>query len=216
MSFADNLLDEVVVISDGYSKLPKDRITGAASLITSKEIAQTPTINIMERIENVVPGMYVDPVSNKIQIRGINTFSGNTSKSPLIVVDGFPMAENADKTFNLATPTSIASGGGVLSTINPNDIESISVLKDAAAASIWGAKAANGVIVITTKRGRKSKPVVSVSTSLSFSAPANLNKLDRMSSAEYIDLERELVNKGMIDDTYYYDSSWQNFNQKNR
>ncbi len=214
MSFADNLLDEVVVISDGYSKLPKDRITGAASLITSKEIAQTPTINIMERIENVVPGMYVDPVSNKIQIRGINTFSGNTSKSPLIVVDGFPMAENADKTFNLATPTSIASGGGVLSTINPNDIESISVLKDAAAASIWGAKAANGVIVITTKRGRKSKPVVSVSTSLSFSAPANLNKLDRMSSAEYIDLERELVDKGMIDDTYYYDSSWQNFNQK--
>lgn len=199
---AENVLDEVVVVSTGYTKLSKDRITGSASLITEKEIQATPTINVMERLQDLSPGMYVDPASNTIQIRGINSFGVNAIKAPLIVVDGFPMAETEDAPFTLAERIGNVTGGGILSTINPNDIASISILKDAAAASIWGAKAANGVIVIETKRGQRSKPTINFSTTLSVSAPVNMDKLDQMNSAQYIELEQEMFDKNMIADTY--------------
>lgn len=210
---AENTLEEITVISTGYSKLSKERITGAASLITDKDIQKTPTINIMERIENLAPGMYIEPATNTIQIRGINSFGYGANKEPLIVIDGFPMADTEDNHFKLTQTVNNVTGGSILSSINPNDIESISVLKDAAASSIWGARSANGVIVIETKRGRKGSPTVNFSTSWSISSPVNMDKLDQMSSAQYIELEQELFDKGMISDTYTKDS-WMNFNQK--
>lgn len=209
----ENVLDEIVIVSTGYAKLPKDRITGSATLITEKDIQKTPSINIMERIQDLAPGMYVDPSSNTIQIRGVNSFGSNTGKEPLIVIDGFPMAETEDNPFKLTKTVSNVTGGSILSSINPNDIASISVLKDAAASSIWGAKSANGVIVIETKRGQRGKPTINFSTSLSISSPVDMAKLDQMTSAQYIDLEQELFDKGMITDTYTKDS-WMNFNQK--
>ena len=151
-------LDEVVVVSTGYSRLPKERATGSFSVVTAKELEKRPSPNILNRLEGVVPGVYVDVKksdmtflygSNRqdgqleeqsnisMNIRGKSSFSDAMTR-PLLVVDGFP--------------TDLE-----LKNLNPNDVESITFLKDAAAASIWGARAANGVIVIETKKGKKSR-----------------------------------------------------------
>ncbi len=208
-----NVLDDVEVVSMGYTKIPKERATGSFGSITAKQMQETPAINVMERIQGLVPGMYVDPRTNNIQIRGINSYgTGGTPKEPLIVIDGFPMAETVDTRFSLTNKGNTqSSGGAILSRINPNDIESITVLKDAAASSIWGAKAANGVIVIETKKGRNTPPSINFGTSLSIASPADLNKMDRMSSAQYIDLEKQLIDKGFIADNIEK-NSWDLFN----
>lgn len=208
-----SVLDDVEVVSMGYTKIPKETATGSFGNVTAKQLQETPAINILERIQGLVPGMYVDPRTNNIQIRGINSFgTGGTPKEPLIVVDGFPMAETVDAQFSLTNKGNTqSSGGAVLSRINPNDIESITVLKDAAASSIWGAKAANGVIVIETKKGRVTPTSINFGTSLSIASPADLNKMDRMSSSQYIDLEKQLVEEGFIADNIEK-NSWDAFN----
>ncbi|MCW2263165.1 MULTISPECIES: SusC/RagA family TonB-linked outer membrane protein [Sphingobacterium] len=206
-----NELDEVEVLSTGYQKISKERATGAFSFITDKDLKEVPTINILERLEGLSPGVQVDVKNNTIRIRGINSF-GSTTREPLIVVDGFPMTENVDSRFKLTKQVSGQSAGGaVLSAINPEDIQNITVLKDAAAASIWGAQAANGVIVIETKRGRSTVPTINFGSNLSISAPADYKGLNRMSSAQYIDMERELKEKGFYVDNINKDS-WMNFN----
>ncbi|MEJ5146442.1 SusC/RagA family TonB-linked outer membrane protein [Sphingobacterium sp. MYb388] len=208
-----NVLQDVEVVSTGYTQLPKERATGSFGTVTSKQIQETPAINVLERIQGLVPGMYVDPRNNSIRIRGINSFgTGDTPKDPLIVIDGFPMAETVDASFSLTGKgTTQSAGGAILSRINPNDIESITVLKDAAASSIWGAKAANGVIVIETKKGRNVPTSLSFGTSLSIAAPADLNKMDRMSSSQYIDLEKQLFDEGFIGDNFLK-NDWEPFN----
>ena len=201
-------LSEVSVVSTGYQSVPKERATGAFGTVTAKDLKQTPTVNIMERLEGSVPGVNFDVRNNTISIRGKNSFNNANGNSPLIVVDGFP---TDDRTLTDRV-NGVATGGAILSRINPEDIESITILKDAAASSIWGARAANGVIVIETKKGKRGAPTVNFSTSLSVSALADLNKLDRMNSAEYVALEKELKNKGFITDPNTY-SSWMSFNQ---
>ena len=206
-----NMLEEVAVLSNGYTKLPKDRLTGAASLITAEDIKEVPAINILEKLEGITPGMQVDLRKNTIRIRGVNSFGANTPQSPLIVIDGFPVTETDDKRANLSDMTFSSSGSSVLNRYNPEDIESITVLKDGAATSIWGAKAANGVIVIETKKGRNGPPTINVGANLSVSAPADLNQLKTMNSAQYIDLERELKALGFVTDNATK-PSWSPFN----
>ncbi|WP_083801809.1 SusC/RagA family TonB-linked outer membrane protein [Pedobacter sp. BAL39] len=205
-----NLLKEVSVVSMGYTKLPKERATGAFGSITSKEIREVPSINILERIENLTPGVQVDLKQNTIRVRGVNSFSTATA-SPLIVVDGFPVMETTDRAGNLSDVVSNVSGGAILNRYNPEDIESITILKDAAATSIWGARAGNGVIVIETKRGKNGPTAVNFSTNLSISSPADLNKLNTMTSAQYIDLEREVKELGFLTDPAIK-QDWQTFN----
>ncbi len=213
MGEAFNLIEDVEVVSTGYQTIAKERATGSFSRISAKDLKEVPSINILERIEGIAPGVQVDVRNNTIRIRGINSF-GSSTREPLIVVDGFPMTENVDSRFKLTKQVSgQAAGGAILSTINPEDIQNITVLKDAAAASIWGAQAANGVIVIETKRGKSSVPTINFSSNLSVSAPANYKSLDRMSSAEYIELEQELKDRGYYADNILQDS-WMNFNQK--
>ncbi len=199
-----HMLNEVTVlpISNGYTALPKERITGAATQMTAADIQEVPTINIIDRIEGVMPGVKTDPVTNKISIRGVNSFSGVAPVEPLVVVDGFPMMDIEDRRTNMSERLGNMQGGAILSRFNPEDIESITVLKDAAASSIWGARAANGVIIITTKKGKEGAPSINFSTNISFSAPVSLNKLNKMNAAEYVDFERELKEKGFIRDTY--------------
>ncbi|MEV4887068.1 SusC/RagA family TonB-linked outer membrane protein [Chitinophaga ginsengisegetis] len=200
-------LQEVSVVSTGYQSIPKERATGSFSQITAKEIRSVPAVNLMERLEGVTPGVRFDVRNNQITIRGVNTLNG--SGSPLIVVDGFPaLDQELSNRIN-----NNASGGAILSRYNPEDIESITVLKDAAATSIWGAKAANGVIVITTKKGKKNSSSLNFSTNLSVSNPANMKNLNRMSSAEYIDLEKEMKGLGFFSDPAQWDNSWMTFNQ---
>ncbi|HVK46187.1 MAG TPA: TonB-dependent receptor plug domain-containing protein, partial [Pseudobacter sp.] len=190
------MLEEVKVVSTGYQQIPKERATGAFGQITAKEIRAVPAVNLMERLEATMPGVRFDVRNNTIQIRGKNTLANTDGSTPLIVIDGFPALDQdlADR------QTSVASIGTVLSRYNPEDIESITVLKDAAATSIWGAKAANGVIVINTKRGKKNSSQVNFSTNLSISNPSDMGKLNRMNSAQYIELEKEMKDLGFFTD----------------
>lgn len=198
-------LDDVVV-STGYQQVRKGATTGSFSVLTEKDIENAPSLNLMERIEGKVPGVRFDVRNNTIQMRGINGFS--KSSPPLIVIDGFPAVNQNLVTVsnglvdgnpnNVNQPTT--SGNAILDNINPNDIESIAFLKDAAAASIWGASAANGVIVITTKRGKRAMPTVTYSATLSTSAPGNFSNVKALSNSQYIDLEREMFDKGFLTD----------------
>jgi TonB-linked SusC/RagA family outer membrane protein len=194
-----------VVISTGYQKLEKTSTTGSYSVITARELQETPDINIMKRLEGKVPGVLFDVRNNTIQIRSTNNFSRS---APLIIIDGFPAL---DQNLNLRpgyTPiqNSIAleqTNNTSLATFNPADIESITFLKDAAATSIWGSSAANGVIVVETKKGKKGDATsVSLSSTLSVSAPADLGKLNAMSSRDYIDFEREMFDANFYPDPY--------------
>lgn len=134
-----NLLDEVVVT--GYQTISKERATGAFNTLPVGQIENLASENVGSVIEGVIPGIQVgeDADGNinieDIVVRGIGSIDSNSSKSPLVVVDGFPVE-------------------GGFSTINPNDIKSVTFLKDAAAASIWGVKSGNGVIVVTTKKAK--------------------------------------------------------------
>ncbi|WP_345951387.1 SusC/RagA family TonB-linked outer membrane protein [Mucilaginibacter sp. PAMB04274] len=206
---------EDVVVSTGYQQVRKGATTGSYSVLTDKDIEATPSVNLLERMVGKVPGVRFDVRNNTIQMRSTNSLSsGNTP--PLIVIDGFPAANQnlvtistgfADNSANPNrpnNPTTVTkpntSVNAVMNTINPNDIESITFLKDAAAASIWGASAANGVIVITTKRGQRSAPTINYNTTLSTSATANFSNAKAMTNAEYIDLEQEMFDKNFFTD----------------
>jgi TonB-dependent starch-binding outer membrane protein SusC len=126
-------LSEVTVVSTGFQNISKERITGSHGSLNEEVISQRPTANIAEALNGQIAGLVSDPTTGFI-IRGRGTLSNTIGdRSPLIVVDGFPIE-------------------GGFQTINPNDIKSVDVLKDAAASSIYGARASNGVIVITTKK----------------------------------------------------------------
>jgi TonB-linked SusC/RagA family outer membrane protein len=214
MNMASSNLKEVEILSTGYEKIPKDRATGSFGYVSAAEIEKTPSINLMDRLQGKVAGVKFDTRNNTIQIRGQNNYGTSGAQGPLIVVDGFPLiSEQSGDVQSLTklgnTTTSVSS---VISRINPADIESITFLKDAAAASIWGAKAANGVVVIETKKGSKKATTVNFGATLSISAPADLNKLNTMTSAQYVGLEQELFNKGFISDPASWSTGYYTFN----
>jgi len=187
--------------SNGYTKIPKERATGSFASVSSEELQKVPTIDLNERLEGKIPGVNVDPTSGAIEIRGTNSYAPT---APLIVIDGFPMSsEEFSFTKSRSNP-----GYSVLSYINPDDIESITVLKDAAAAAIWGSRAANGVIVIQTKKGKKSVPVVNMSSTITLTEKISLDKLREMNSAQYVDFEVEMLEKGyLLEDSYQWKSN---------
>ncbi|QES87588.1 SusC/RagA family TonB-linked outer membrane protein [Rhizosphaericola mali] len=170
-------LDEVVV-STGYQQITKERATGSYDFVSNHLINRSITTNILERIENLTPGLLFNHgvyTGDDMLIRGRSTIYANAS--PLIVIDNFPY-------------------DGDIKNINPNDIESITILKDAAAASIWGARAGNGVIVMTTKKGLNKKPMVELTNNFTFVPKPNMFNISRISSSEYIDLEKNLYADG--------------------
>jgi TonB-linked SusC/RagA family outer membrane protein len=147
-------LDEVVVV--GYGQQERRKITGAVSKVSGRQLENVPLPSVEQILQGKVAGLQSVATSGQpgaaqqIRIRGVGSISA--SSAPLFVIDGIPV--NSGDASNI-TPTS-----NLLASINPNDIESVSVLKDASAASIYGSRAANGVIVITTKKGRPGKTVV--------------------------------------------------------
>ncbi len=191
-------LSEVqVVVNTGYQALPKERATGSFGIVTGKQLAQVPVVSILERLQGMVPGVEISTktAANKsrngsVRIRGLSTIKSEYTKvstDPLLVIDGFP--------------SQVSIANGALDLLNPDDIDQITFLKDAAAASIWGIQAANGVIVIATKKGtRNSKPVFSFSTTMGTSNKPSLGYGEMMSIADYIDLEKELLDKGRYND----------------
>jgi len=195
-------LKPVEVVSTGYVNLPKERATGSFGVVTAKELEKIPTANVINRLEGMVPGLQMQltagdnsfvydnvtpaAASNtrtigmnnyNYNIRGTTTLQSETS--PLIVVDGFPTEFD-------------------MKNLNPNDIEQITFLRDAAAASIWGTRAANGVIVIQTKKGRLRQPAVNFGVGFSTQARPDIGYLKLMNSAQVLALDKEMVDKGIV------------------
>lgn len=182
-------LDEVVV-STGYQQIPKERATGSFTTISQELVNRKVSTNILDRLDGITSGLLFNRTNasdEPISIRGRSTLLSSTSATPLIVVDNFPYE-------------------GELNNINPNDIESITVLKDAAAASIWGARAGNGVVVITTKKGSYNKKMkVDFSTAVSLvNKPDLFYSRNFIPASEYLGAEQFLFSKG------YYDASISN------
>jgi TonB-dependent starch-binding outer membrane protein SusC len=189
----DRKLQEVVVVA--YGSQEKSKITGSVAKVDGKELLDVPMPSVDQMLQGKVAGLQSVASSGQpgalqeIRIRGIGSL--NASSEPLFVIDGIP-ANTGD--FSSGTTTSNALAG-----LNPNDIESISVLKDAAAASLYGARAANGVILITTRKGRPGKTKIGFDSEYGSSKVAYLNNLAKpLSASQYTDLTREgLVNAGL-------------------
>ncbi|WP_164122750.1 MULTISPECIES: SusC/RagA family TonB-linked outer membrane protein [Sphingobacterium] len=180
-------IDEVEVVSTGYQKIPKERATGSFDFVNNEALNQTISGNIIDRIELQVPGLLVDRnegAPDKFLIRGRSSIYADVQ--PLIVLDGFPY-------------------DGEIGNINLNDIESVTVLKDAAAASIWGARAGNGVIVITTKIAKQDRPTIGFNSTLGIQHKPDLSTISQISSTDYIDLEKFLFEKGHYANDEQYD-----------
>lgn len=183
--FVITLQDDAAVLEEvvctGIQTISRERSTGAFEILNAETLGRTLTSDVVSRLEGKMAGVQVDQ-NNKITIRGRGSLYSNTE--PLVVVDGFP----------------IESG---ISSVNPDDIASITVLKDAAAASIWGVRAANGVIVITTKAGQiKEKPALDISYTLTVDSKADYRDLHLLSPADAVDLHLEQIQKGWWTSTY--------------
>ncbi|MEG1562431.1 MAG: TonB-dependent receptor [Bacteroides sp.] len=152
-------LDEVVIVAFGTQK--KVNVTGAVSTVGTKELEARPINTVVDALQGVIPGMNITTGdsggslngSKSFNIRGAGTIGAGSTVSPLVLIDGMD---------------------GDINAINPQDIESISVLKDAAASSIYGSRAPGGVILITTKRGKAGKPTVNYNNNFRFLSPMNM------------------------------------------
>lgn len=184
-------LEEVVVT--GYGTFKKSAYAGSASTVRTSEMKDIPAVSFSDVLQGAAPGVQISSASGQpgsassINIRGMGSF--NASNSPLYVIDGVPV-NSGD-----ISSTGSDSGIDVMSTINTSDIENITVIKDAAAASLYGSRAANGVILITTKQGRMGKPSVSLKADWGFSDFA-MDYREVMGGAE----RRQLIYDGLIAD----------------
>lgn len=166
----------VDVVSTGYQSLPKERATGSFSQIDNKTFNRQVSTDVISRLKGIAPSLYFDErLGNgtmNISIRGQSTIFG--SAKPLVVVDNFPFDGN-------------------LNNLNPNDVENITILKDAAAASIWGVRAGNGVIVITTKKGRFNQPLkIDFNSNITVGPKPDLFYQPSMNPTDFIDVEKML------------------------
>lgn len=182
------LLDEVIVVAYGTAK--KESFTGSASVIDAESLELRPITNVTKGLEGQSTGLLTTSGSGQpgsaasIVIRGYGSI--NASQDPLYVVDGIPF-------------------DGSLSSINPSDIASMTILKDASAGALYGARGANGVIMITTKRGREGKTQVTLRSTLGWSSRA-LDKYDSANQNDFVQLTYESLRNGYIFDSGY---SWE-------
>ena len=154
----NNLMDEVVIT--GYGTFKKSAYAGSAASVKGETLKDVPAISFKDLLQGNAPGVQFTSssgqpgASSSLRIRGMGSF--NASNSPLYVIDGVPMRSGTINTM------SSDAGLDIMSTINSSDIESVTVIKDAAAASLYGSRAANGVVLITTKKGKAGKPSISL------------------------------------------------------
>ncbi|MET7000334.1 SusC/RagA family TonB-linked outer membrane protein [Chitinophaga defluvii] len=190
-------MEGVTILSTGFQDIPKERATGSFEFVNNKLVNRKVSTDFASRLHDIVPGIssYKETPRSRNTLLGVNIRGRSSLKSnywPLVVLDGIPYE-------------------GDYNNINPNDIESMTILKDAAAASVWGAKSGNGVIVINTKKGRYNSGFnLSVNTNLTIESKPDLYSLSQMSASDYIDLELELYNLGRYEwslDAYYSDKT---------
>lgn len=187
MVVENKALEEVVVT--GFQTISRERSSGAAVIVGQKELGLVSTRNVSENLEGVVPGLM--NYNGQMSIRGISSFAVNSS--PLIVIDGMPV-ENI--TSGTALDGQVSQG---LANVNPEDIESVTVLKDAASTSLYGVRASNGVIVITTKRAKAEKVDINFSANYYFKPISSRSYMHQASTSDILDYEVEY----MVNDPNY-------------
>lgn len=177
-------IDRVDVFHTGYDQIPKERQTGSFVGIDKEALSRQSGLNVLDRLPALTPGLMMDNATASlnapaIRIRGLSSIRGQ--KDPLIILDDFPYE-------------------GDINNINPNDVESITILRDAAASSIWGAKAGNGVIVITTSKAKKGQDVnFTFSSTMGMSSKPDLYYGEGMDAASFIEVEKFLFDNGFYD-----------------
>lgn len=176
-------LTAVTIVSTGYQTIPKERATGSFVQLDNQVLNRGTSTSIADRLKGIASGLVfnenkgVGENESAFSIRGRSTINGNTAA--LIVIDNFPYE-------------------GDISNLNPNDVESITILKDAAASSIWGARSSNGVVVITTKKGSYNQDAtINVNANVTTGNKPDLFYMPRISSADFIDLTKYLFDKGL-------------------
>ncbi len=196
-------LEEVIVVA--YGTTTREALTGSVGVVSAENIENVPIASIDKILKGNTPGMQITSASGQpgsfadVRIRGINSI--NAGSTPLFVVDGVPItsgtlarAQNTD-TRDSQTEHQLSS---VLSNLNPNDIESVTILKDAVATSLYGTRASNGVVLITTKSGKEGKTKFLASSQYGFSKLAT-NNMEVLNSSEYVELQREAIYNFYID-----------------
>jgi TonB-linked SusC/RagA family outer membrane protein len=187
------MLDDVVVV--GYGTQQKNNVTGALTSVTSKELLRTPTASLTNSLAGRLPGLLTIQSSGEpgadgsaLYIRGFGTYQG---KSPLVLVDGI---ENS------------------IDGIDANDVETVSILKDAAATAVYGMKGANGVVLVTTKRGKTGKPVISLTLQSAQQRPFNMPEY--LDSFNALTLFREALNNDGLNANLYTDAYLNKFRDR--
>lgn len=195
LKFEENTLDQVVVT--GYGQTTVKRITGSVGIMDANKFEAKPLASVSSLMQGELAGVNITAVSgqpgtqSKIRIRGTSNLSGNSD--PLWVIDGVPLQNDKPA----LSSEQLATGGfddifvNGIGGLNPNDIESITVLKDAAAAAIYGSRASNGVIVVTTKRGKAGAMKIGYNNNFTWSFRPQ-RSLNLMNASEKLDWEQEL------------------------
>lgn len=187
-------LDEVVVVA--YGTQTKESLTGSVGVVKSETFEQAPVSTFEQALRGSTAGLQATAVdgapggNTQVRIRGIGSITA--SSEPLYVIDGIPIQAGS-----IGTIDNDGNSTNVMAAINPNDIESISVLKDAASTAIYGSRGANGVILITTKSGKLGKPKITLRSLTGFNSQAYNNILRPLNVAQYTELYLEgYVNRG--------------------
>src|SRR5690606_16112356 len=199
-------LNQVVVV--GYDAIERKDLTGAVSSIQADEIAQSQSLTFQEALQGKMAGVQISSSSGEpgtamnISIRGSNTIYGGTS--PLYVIDDVPYDVNADEVASARIDDNYGGyvAGNPLAGLNPQDIESINVLKDASATAIYGSRGANGVIIITTKSGKAGRMNIEYNGTSGFSEP--IKKLSVLEATDYIDYRRVVTPNSSL---FYVDTN---------
>lgn len=195
LELEENSLEEIVII--GYGSVKKKDLTGSVGSVKAEQFAETQTTSALSALQGRVAGAQITRQSGEpgssvnVKIRGANSVFGNTS--PLFVIDGVQIDINTNE---VANGTGSQSTLDPLSTINPNDIESFEILKDASATAIFGSRGANGVIIVTTKSGKSGKSTIEFNSMMTVGETSKI--LDVLSPQEYITYQQQRGNNQFL------------------
>lgn len=210
-------LDEVVV-NAGYWKVTEREQTGNIAQISREEINRQPSNNVLQALQGQVTGVFIQQLSGvpggsfNIQVRGQNSLRNsatNNGNRPLYIIDGVPFNSSP---LGTSESSAIIDGGNPLNNLNPADIETIEILKDADATAIYGSRGANGVVLITTRKGKAGKTQFNVNWYHGVGTVSR--KMDLLNTQQYLAMRNEaLTNDGLVAGTYFSDNDLRRWDQ---